>query len=68
MALSLLAVTLVGLSFVTGALQARMLQRAWQLAAYDTQGTRRFALTLTLGERPDVAFFDAKGHRYIPGL
>jgi hypothetical protein len=68
MALVLLALVVTSLSFVTGALQARTLPSAWQLSAYDTKGIRRFALTLSAQERPDIALFDARGRRFVPGL
>jgi hypothetical protein len=56
------------LAFLSGALQLRSLPSAYQLSAYDGRGTRRFALTLSSRERPDIAVFDARGQRFIPAL
>lgn len=63
MALTLLASVLTVLSFATGALQTRPFAGGWQLSAFDTRGQRRFALTLSTRERPDIAIFDARGKR-----
>lgn len=65
MALTLLAVVLTGLSFATGALRTRPLAGGWQLSAFDTRGQRRFALTLSMRERPDIAIFDSRGRRLL---
>ncbi len=65
MALVLLAFVLTALSFATGALQTRPFAGGWQLSAFDTRGQRRFALTVSLKERPDIALFDARGKRFL---
>lgn len=51
---------------MTGALRPHTVPEGWRLSAFDAQGTQRFALTLSLSERPDIALFDAQGQRYDP--
>jgi hypothetical protein len=60
-----LTAVLLGLSFTTGALQARAVPHGWQLSAYDTKNVRRFALTVTGQQRPDIALFDSRGRRIV---
>jgi len=67
-AVALLVLVVTTLSFTTGALQARAQGPGWQLTAFDAQGQRRMALTLSLSERPDIALFDARGRRFVPGF
>lgn len=62
--MGLLAIVTVGLSFLTGALKADTVSWGWRLSAYDTAGTRRLALTLSLAERPDITLFDSAGQRW----
>lgn len=65
MALALLAVVLTVLSFATGALQTRCNDGGWHLSAFDSHGQRRFALTLSLKARPDIAIFGPSGKRLL---
>jgi hypothetical protein len=67
-AVALLVLVVTSLSFTTGALKARVQGTGWQLMAFDARGQRRLALTLSLSERPDIALFDARGRRFVPGL
>ena len=67
-AIGLIILATLGLSFLTGALCAHTVQEGWRLSAYDARGTRRFALTLSLSERPDIAFFEASGQRWDHSL
>ena len=65
MALVLLAIVLTVLSFATGAIQTRRFGGDWQLSAFDSHGQRRFALTLSAKERPDIAIFGPSGKRLL---
>lgn len=57
---------LLALSLATGALQIQTTGSACLLSAYDTQGVRRLALTVSTRERPDLALFDRQGRRWTP--